>query len=128
MLGSLFQFRQFLAIIGAHVQCEYRIGSDGVYRCATSHSAEIAPAKSPVDAGKSSVKRAFFPYVPSISDSEKRSLEDQALLFRELGYAGTGELAQELGFPGFGHPKGVTVAQRVASLEKQGLRLILATG
>ena len=74
------------------------------------------------------IKREFFPYVPSISDSVKRSLDEQAALYRELGYAGSGELAQELGFPGFGHPKGVTVAQRAASLEKQGLRLMLATG
>ena len=58
------------------------------------------------------MKRAFFPYVPSISDSAKRSLEEQAALFRELGYDGAGELTQELGFPGFGHPKGATVAQR----------------
>ncbi len=85
-----------------------------------------APGASPI--ARKSVKRVFFPYVPSISDTVKRSLDEQAILFRELGYDGAGELAQELGFPGFGHPKGVTVAQRVASLEKQGLRLFLASG
>ncbi len=79
------------------------------------------------DAPESQTKRAFFPYVPSISDTAKRSLTEQAKLFRELGYDGVGELAQELGFSGFGHPKGVTVSQRVASLEKQGLRLMLVT-
>ena len=39
-----------------------------------------------------------------------------------------GELTQELGFDGVGYPKGVTIAQRAASLEKQGLRLLLVTG
>ena len=74
-----------------------------------------------------SPKRAFFPYVASIHDSAKRSLDEQAALYRELGFDGVGELAQELGFGGGGHPQGATIAQRVASLEKQGLRLVLAT-
>ena len=91
---------------------------------AAAHGA--APAEKQV--ATQAVNRAFFPYVPSISDSAKRSLQEQAALYRELGFDGVGELAQELGFNGFGHPKGVTVAQRVASLEKQGLRLTLATG
>ncbi|MFT5130156.1 MAG: sugar phosphate isomerase/epimerase [Rhodothermales bacterium] len=73
-------------------------------------------------------KRDLFPYVPSIYDSVKRSLDEQAALFKELGYSGCGELAQELGFAGFGHPKNVTVPERVASLDKHGLRLMLATG
>ncbi len=77
---------------------------------------------------KGGATRKFFPYVPSISDTAKRSLDEQAALYRELGYAGSGELAQELGFPGFGHPKNVTVPERVASLDKHGLRLMLATG
>jgi sugar phosphate isomerase/epimerase/HEAT repeat protein len=92
------------------------------------HSAEVESVKPSASSARSGATRDFFPYVPSISDTSKRSLDEQAALFRELGYAGSGELAQELGFPGFGHPKGVTVAQRVASLEKEGLRLILATG
>ena len=93
-------------------------------------AAGVSPAPEKIAAAtrNSGVKRAFFPYVPSISDTEKRSLDEQATLYRELGYDGLGELAQELGFPNFGHPKGVTIAQRVASLEKQGLRLMLATG
>lgn len=73
-------------------------------------------------------KRDFFPYVPSIYDSAKRSLDEQAVLFKELGYSGCGELAQELGYAGVGHPKNVTVPERVASLDKHGLRLMLATG
>jgi sugar phosphate isomerase/epimerase len=85
-----------------------------------------SPGLSPL--AKKSVSRSFFPYVPSISDSAKHSLAEQAKLYRELGYDGAGELAQELGFPDFGHPKGVTVPERVASLEEEGLRLNLVTG
>jgi|GEM_PF-376877 len=95
---------------------------------AAAASASSGQEQIAVAARKGGVKRAFFPYVSSISDTAKRSMDEQAALFRELGYAGGGELAQELGFPGFGHPKGVTVAQRAASLQKQGLRLMLVTG
>jgi sugar phosphate isomerase/epimerase len=68
----------------------------------------------------------FFPFCMSHSDSAKRSLDDQAVLFSELGYPGCGHLSQELGYKGFGFPKNTTVAQRAASLEKQGLRLKVA--
>jgi sugar phosphate isomerase/epimerase len=90
--------------------------------------AGVSPETAAPAASSSAAKRDLFPYVPSISDSVKRSLDEQAALLKELGYPGGGELAQELGFPGFGHPKNVTVPERVASLDKHGLRLMLATG
>ena len=87
------------------------------------------PGLSPKPIAKApAATRPIFPYVPSISDSAKRSLEEQAALYKELGFVGCGELAQELGFAGLGYPKNVTVPERVASLDKHGLRLMLATG
>ncbi|MDE0860202.1 MAG: TIM barrel protein [Akkermansiaceae bacterium] len=71
-------------------------------------------------------KWEFFPFCMSHHDAAKRSLDDQAALYRELGYSGCGHLSQEFGYPGFGYPKGATVAQRAASLEKQGLRMNVA--
>jgi sugar phosphate isomerase/epimerase/type 1 glutamine amidotransferase len=71
-------------------------------------------------------KWAFFPICMSHHDSAKRSLDEQATLFKELGFTGCGHLSQEFGYSGFGYPKEVTVQQRAASLEKQGLRLKVA--
>jgi sugar phosphate isomerase/epimerase/type 1 glutamine amidotransferase len=68
----------------------------------------------------------FFPFCMSHHDSAKRSLDEQAELFRELGFAGCGHLSQELGYPGYGHPKVVTVTERADSLAKAGLRLNVA--
>jgi sugar phosphate isomerase/epimerase/type 1 glutamine amidotransferase len=68
----------------------------------------------------------FFPFCMSHHDAAKRSLDEQAVLYRELGYPGCGHLCQEFGYAGMGHPKETTVAQRAASLEKQGLRLKVA--
>ncbi len=68
-------------------------------------------------------QRKIFPVCTSHHDSEKRSLDEQAQLLSDLGYPGCGHMAQEFGYRGFGYPQGVTVAQRAASLEKQGLRM-----
>ncbi|MFK7849756.1 MAG: ThuA domain-containing protein [Akkermansiaceae bacterium] len=71
-------------------------------------------------------RREIFPICMSHFDTGKRTLDEQAELFRELGYSGCGHLCQEFGYKGFGFPENVTVLQRTASLEKQGLRLNVA--
>ena len=75
-----------------------------------------------------SSKREFFPFCMSHFDTAKRSLEDQAKLYKKLGYTGCGHLAQELGYTGFGFPIGATVAQRATALEQEGLRLNIVYG
>ncbi|MFT5129432.1 MAG: hypothetical protein ACI8W8_003054 [Rhodothermales bacterium] len=71
-------------------------------------------------------KWEFFPYCTSHHDPVKRTLDEQATLFHELGFSGFGHLSQELGFAtNLGHPRGATVKQRAVSLERHNLRLYI---
>lgn len=69
-----------------------------------------------------------FPLCMDTHDSAKRSLDEQARLFRELGYAGCGHLCHDLGYGPISHPANATVEDRAETLAAEGLRLTQAYG
>lgn len=73
-------------------------------------------------------KWTFFPLCMDTHDSAKRSLAEQAQLFRELGYDGCGHICQDLGYGNISHPPNTTVEQRARTLADQDLRLVQAYG
>ena len=79
--------------------------------------------------GQAEVKqREFFPICMDTHDAAKRSLAEQAKLFRELGYDGCGHLCQDIGYGNITHPANTTLEERAATLEAEDLRLIHAYG
>lgn len=70
----------------------------------------------------------LFPLCMDTHDAAKRSLEEQARLFRELGYDGCGHLCHDLGYGPISHPPGATVEDRAKTLAAEGLRLTQAYG
>ena len=69
-----------------------------------------------------------FPLCMDTHDAAKRSLEEQAKLFRELGYDGCGHLCHDLGYGAISHPPNATVEERARTLAAEGLRLVQAYG
>lgn len=79
--------------------------------------------------GRAEVKQhEFFPICMDTHDAAKRSLAEQAKLFRELGYDGCGHICQDLGYGNITHPANTTLEERAATLEAEDLRLIHAYG
>lgn len=70
----------------------------------------------------------FFPLCMDTHDAAKRSLEEQARLFRELGFAGCGHLCHDLGYGPISHPPDATLEDRAKTLAAEGLRLVHAYG
>ena len=68
----------------------------------------------------------LFPLCMDTHDDAKRSLTEQARLFRELGYHGCGHLCQDLGYGNLSHPPNTTIEERAETLEAEGLRLVQA--
>ena len=70
----------------------------------------------------------FFPLCMDTHDAAKRSLAEQASLFRELGYDGCGHLCQDLGYGNISYPPNTTLEQRAETLAAEGLRIVQAYG
>jgi sugar phosphate isomerase/epimerase/glucose/arabinose dehydrogenase len=70
----------------------------------------------------------IFPLCMDTHDAAKRSLEEQARLFRELGYDGCGHLCQDLGYGNISYPPNTTIEQRSETLAAEGLRIVQAYG
>lgn len=73
------------------------------------------PAAAPADEKGSPVFESFFPFCIDTHDSQKRNLEQQALMLKELGYDGVGHLWLD------------NIPERLATLDAQGLKLFQIT-
>ncbi|MCX5769095.1 MAG: sugar phosphate isomerase/epimerase [Candidatus Hydrogenedentes bacterium] len=73
------------------------------------------PAAAHADEKGSPVFESFFPFCIDTHDSQKRNLEQQALMLKELGYDGVGHLWLD------------NVPERLATLDAQGLKLFQIT-